>query len=213
MLIGRRHLRSNNSWMHNVPALVGGTNRCTLHIHPDDAAAWVSATARWSRVAGGEVVVPGRGDRRHPARRRVAAARLGARRTRRGSVAATQPGVNVNQLNDGSLLDPLSGTAVLNGMPVDGVGGFGAQRDLRRAPKRQPSSQTTVTEKLTVCWPGSIGTARGWPSARAASAPASAEWRRGASEIEMTLPSLSPDRSAYCCARSLASSKARAGRP
>ena len=38
LLIGRRHLRSNNSWMHNVPALSGGTNRCTLQIHPDDAA-------------------------------------------------------------------------------------------------------------------------------------------------------------------------------
>ena len=38
MLIGRRQLRSNNSWMHNLPALAGGTNRCTLQIHPDDAA-------------------------------------------------------------------------------------------------------------------------------------------------------------------------------
>ena len=38
VLIGRRHLRSNNSWMHNVPALAGGTNLCTLRIHPDDAA-------------------------------------------------------------------------------------------------------------------------------------------------------------------------------
>lgn len=37
VLVGRRHLRSNNSWMHNVPALTGGTNRCTLHIHPEDA--------------------------------------------------------------------------------------------------------------------------------------------------------------------------------
>ena len=37
VLIGRRHLRSNNSWMHNLPALAGGTNRCTLRIHPDDA--------------------------------------------------------------------------------------------------------------------------------------------------------------------------------
>ena len=50
VLIGRRHLRSNNSWMHNVPALVGGTNRCTLHIHPDDAAASVSTASRWSKA-------------------------------------------------------------------------------------------------------------------------------------------------------------------
>ena len=40
VIIGRRQLRSNNSWMHNLPALAGGTNRCTLQIHPDDAALW-----------------------------------------------------------------------------------------------------------------------------------------------------------------------------
>ena len=37
VLIGRRQLRSNNSWMHNLPALVKGKDRCTLHVHPDDA--------------------------------------------------------------------------------------------------------------------------------------------------------------------------------
>ncbi|MEA2366584.1 MAG: hypothetical protein QOI32_2096, partial [Thermoleophilaceae bacterium] len=37
MLIGRRQLRSNNSWMHNLPALVKGKESCTLHVHPDDA--------------------------------------------------------------------------------------------------------------------------------------------------------------------------------
>ena len=39
LLIGRRHLRDNNSWMHNVQALAKGPNRCTLLLHPDDAAA------------------------------------------------------------------------------------------------------------------------------------------------------------------------------
>ena len=38
VLIGRRQLRSNNSWMHNVPNLVRGKDRCTAHVHPDDAA-------------------------------------------------------------------------------------------------------------------------------------------------------------------------------
>ena len=38
VLVGRRHLRSNNSWMHNVQVLVKGKPRCTLHLHPDDAA-------------------------------------------------------------------------------------------------------------------------------------------------------------------------------
>src|SRR5256885_17013115 len=38
VLIGRRHLRSNNSWMHNAPSLVKGPERCTLLVHPSDAA-------------------------------------------------------------------------------------------------------------------------------------------------------------------------------
>jgi predicted molibdopterin-dependent oxidoreductase YjgC len=36
--VGRRHLRSNNSWMHNLPHLARGRDLCTLHVHPDDAA-------------------------------------------------------------------------------------------------------------------------------------------------------------------------------
>ena len=38
VLIGRRHVRSNNSWMHNVKVLVKGKDRCTLIVHPEDAA-------------------------------------------------------------------------------------------------------------------------------------------------------------------------------
>ena len=37
VLVGRRHLRSNNSWMHNLAPLVRGPRQCTLHVHPDDA--------------------------------------------------------------------------------------------------------------------------------------------------------------------------------
>ncbi|MEZ5207708.1 MAG: molybdopterin dinucleotide binding domain-containing protein [Acidimicrobiales bacterium] len=40
MLIGRRHVRSNNSWMHNVEVLVKGKARCTLQVHPADADDW-----------------------------------------------------------------------------------------------------------------------------------------------------------------------------
>ena len=39
VLVGRRQLRSNNSWMHNLDLLVKGKERCTLHVHPDDAGA------------------------------------------------------------------------------------------------------------------------------------------------------------------------------
>jgi anaerobic selenocysteine-containing dehydrogenase len=120
VLIGRRHLRSNNSWMHNLPALAGGTNRCTLQIHPDDAQRLGLSELAVVKGPGGELTVPveitdtirvGVVSIPHGWGHGQAGTRLG--------VAATQPGVNVNQLNDGTYLDPLSGTAVLNGLPVE----------------------------------------------------------------------------------------------
>src|SRR4051812_8500546 len=53
VLIGRRHLRSNNSWMHNLPLLVRGPEQCTLHVHPDDA-------ARLALVDGGRATIRSR---------------------------------------------------------------------------------------------------------------------------------------------------------
>jgi anaerobic selenocysteine-containing dehydrogenase len=122
VLVGRRHLRSNNSWMHNVPALTGGSNRCTLHVHPDDAARLGLADGSAVRVkgAGGEVTAPV--EVTDTVRRGVVSLPHGWGHDRPGtrmSHAALDPGVNVNQLLDGSLLDPLSGTAVLNGVPVE----------------------------------------------------------------------------------------------
>ncbi|WP_340381839.1 molybdopterin oxidoreductase family protein [Streptomyces sp. SS7] len=122
LLVGRRHLRSNNSWMHNVPALTGGTNRCTLHIHPEDADRLGVRDGAQVRVkgAGGEVTAPA--EVTEGVRRGVVSLPHGWGHDRPGtrlSHAATDPGVNVNQLLDGSLLDPLSGNAVLNGVPVE----------------------------------------------------------------------------------------------
>jgi anaerobic selenocysteine-containing dehydrogenase len=120
MLIGRRHLRSNNSWMHNVPALSGGTNRCTLQIHPDDAADLGLTDTAVVKGPGGELVAPV--EVTDGMRRGVVSLPHGWGHDRGGTgqeLAASQPGVNVNQLNDGNLLDPLSGTAMLNGIPVD----------------------------------------------------------------------------------------------
>ncbi|SCK52677.1 molybdopterin oxidoreductase family protein [Streptomyces sp. WMMB 322] len=121
VLVGRRHLRSNNSWMHNVPALRGGSNRCTLQIHPDDAARLGLADGADARVtgAGGELTVPV--EVTDAVRTGVVSVPHGWGHDRPGTrmrVAADDPGVNVNQLLDGTLLDPLSGTAVLNGFPV-----------------------------------------------------------------------------------------------
>ncbi|MGO4753886.1 molybdopterin dinucleotide binding domain-containing protein, partial [Streptomyces sp. 2MCAF27] len=121
VLVGRRHLRSNNSWMHNIPALVGGSNRCTLQLHPEDA-------ARLGVADGGLVRVKGDGGELEAPVEVTDAVRTGVvslphgwghdRSGTRMSVAAAHAGVNVNQLIDGSRLDPLSGTAVLNGCPV-----------------------------------------------------------------------------------------------
>ncbi len=120
VLIGRRHLRSNNSWMHNVPALAGGTNRCTLQMHPDDIAELGLADTAKIKGPGGELLAPI--EPMPGMRRGVVSLPHGWGHDRGGTrqgVAAGQPGVNVNQLNDGNQLDPLSGTAVLNGIPVD----------------------------------------------------------------------------------------------
>ncbi|MEU8471069.1 molybdopterin oxidoreductase family protein [Streptomyces sp. NPDC029006] len=124
VLVGRRHLRSNNSWMHNVPALTGGSNRCTLHIHPEDAARLGVRDGVGVRVrgAGGEVVAPA--EVTDGVRPGVVSLPHGWGHDRPGTRlghASTVPGVNVNQLLDGSLLDPLSGNAVLNGIPVEVV--------------------------------------------------------------------------------------------
>ncbi|SEO10092.1 molybdopterin-dependent oxidoreductase [Actinacidiphila rubida] len=121
VLIGRRHLRSNNSWMHNVPALTGGSNRCTVQIHPVDAERLGLADGMQARIKGdgGEITAPVEiTDALRPG---VACLPHGWGHDREGTrltEAAREPGVNVNQLLDGTLLDPLSGTAVLNGFPV-----------------------------------------------------------------------------------------------
>ena len=127
VLIGRRHLRSNNSWMHNLPALSGGSNRCTLHMHPDDAAELGVSDTAVVKGPGGELVVPV--EVTEDIRRGVLSLPHGWGHDRAGTgqrLAAGHPGVNANQLNDGSVLDPLSGTAVLNGIPV--VVGPGTER-------------------------------------------------------------------------------------
>ncbi|MFF8609402.1 molybdopterin oxidoreductase family protein [Streptomyces sp. NPDC015346] len=122
VLVGRRHLRSNNSWLHNAPSLNGGSNRCTLQVHPDDADRLGLADGKPARISadGGELDVEV--EITDAVRSGVVSLPHGWGHDRPGTrltVAAARPGVNVNQLLDGSRLDPLSGTAVLNGFPVD----------------------------------------------------------------------------------------------
>jgi anaerobic selenocysteine-containing dehydrogenase len=122
VLIGRRQLRSNNSWMHNLPALVKGKDRCTLHIHPDDAerlglgdgALALVRSAAGSVEAPVEVtdgIMPGVVSIPHGWGHDADGVRM--------SVASAHAGVNSNVLADESQVEPLSGNAVLNGIPVE----------------------------------------------------------------------------------------------
>ncbi|MFD3487114.1 molybdopterin oxidoreductase family protein [Streptomyces sp. NPDC058665] len=122
VLVGRRHLRSNNSWMHNVPTLNGGSNRCTVQVHPADAARLGLADGRPARITteAGEITIPV--EITDTVRAGVVSVPHGWGHDRPGTrmaVAHARPGVNVNQLLDGSRRDPLSGTSVLNGFPVE----------------------------------------------------------------------------------------------
>jgi anaerobic selenocysteine-containing dehydrogenase len=120
LLIGRRHLRSNNSWMHNLPALTGGTNRCTLLIHPEDATRLGITDTAVVTGPGGKLQVPV--EITDAIRPGVVSLPHGWGHDAPGtrmSVAATHAGVNVNSLLDSSLREPLSGTSVLNGVPVE----------------------------------------------------------------------------------------------
>jgi anaerobic selenocysteine-containing dehydrogenase len=122
LLIGRRDLRSNNSWMHNLPKLVSGPLRCTAHVHPDDAARLGLVDGEPVRVTSrvGTIEVPAEiTDDVMPG---VVSIPHGWGHDAEGvelAVAREHAGVNSNVLTDEDQLDPLSGTAVLNGIPVD----------------------------------------------------------------------------------------------
>ncbi len=117
LLIGRRQLRSNNSWLHNVPGLVGGSNRCTLHVNPADIARLGLGDEALVRSASGELVVPVEAnDAIMPGVVSLPHGWGHAGSTQ--SVAAEHAGVNANTLTDESVVDVLSGNAVFNGVPV-----------------------------------------------------------------------------------------------
>jgi anaerobic selenocysteine-containing dehydrogenase len=121
VIIGRRQLRSNNSWMHNLPALAKGAFRCTALVHPDDA--------RRLGLADGAMAAISNGARRIEAQVEIRAEMMpgvvslphgwghGLPGTRL-HLAAERPGANLNALLDENLRDPLSGNAVLTGVAV-----------------------------------------------------------------------------------------------
>ncbi|MEI6664309.1 MAG: molybdopterin dinucleotide binding domain-containing protein, partial [Actinomycetes bacterium] len=122
VLIGRRHLRSNNSWMHNIEGLVRGPKRCTLLVNPVDAIALGledggDALVR-SRV--GQVTAPVElSDEMLPGVVSLPHGWGHSVESTTTEVAKAYPGINSNLLTDESVVDVVSGNAVLNGIPVE----------------------------------------------------------------------------------------------
>jgi anaerobic selenocysteine-containing dehydrogenase len=122
VLIGRRDLRSNNSWMHNVPGLVTGKNRCTAQIHPADAAARGIEAGSLVRVRSrvGEIELPAEiTDAVMPG---VISIPHGWGHGRPGialGVASQHAGASINDLTDDLRTDPTTGAAAFSGTPVE----------------------------------------------------------------------------------------------
>jgi anaerobic selenocysteine-containing dehydrogenase len=121
VLIGRRHLRSNNSWMHNSRMLVKGPPRCTLMMHPEDARGLSVVGGDPVRVQSrvGEVTVPVEiTDELMPG---VVSLPHGFGHHRPGTrirTAEAHAGVSANDISDETLLDRLTGNAAFSGTPV-----------------------------------------------------------------------------------------------
>jgi anaerobic selenocysteine-containing dehydrogenase len=121
LLIGRRDLRSKNSWLHNIAPLAKGRDRATLYVSPADAADLGLADGVVAEVgsAAGRIRVPVQVTDQVPAG--VVSLPHGFGHDdplARLRTAAGRPGVNSNVLTDGTVLDPLSGTVQMNGIPV-----------------------------------------------------------------------------------------------
>jgi anaerobic selenocysteine-containing dehydrogenase len=121
VIVGRRQLRSNNSWMHNLPVLAKGPFRCTAQVSTIDAGRLGLVHGGRARIANGprsieveveitDDMMPGVVSLPHGWGHDQPGARLGLARER--------PGANLNALLDETLRDPLSGNAVLAGVPV-----------------------------------------------------------------------------------------------
>jgi anaerobic selenocysteine-containing dehydrogenase len=121
VIIGRRDVRTNNSWMHNLPVLAKGPFRCTALVHPSDAARLRLQHGALARIANGprsveaqvqvsDEMMPGVVSLPHGWGHDLPGARL--------QLAAQRPGANLNALLDDQLRDPLSGNAVLGGVAI-----------------------------------------------------------------------------------------------
>jgi anaerobic selenocysteine-containing dehydrogenase len=125
LLIGRRDVRSNNSWMHNFHRLVKGRERCTLLMHPSDMerlgiddSQQVNVESRAGSISlpaeSCKDVMPGVVCMPHG----YGHGRPGVR----AAIASSHAGASYNDLADELAIDALSGNAALNGVPVSVAG-------------------------------------------------------------------------------------------
>ena len=121
LLVGRRDLRTNNSWMHNVPELVAGRDRCTLYVHPEDAAregiADGDVAILESRVHSGEIRVHVT-DEMRPGVVSLPHGWGHAPSLPWQKVAGSHPGVSANDWTDDAVVESIVGQSILNGVPV-----------------------------------------------------------------------------------------------
>ncbi|HET8641590.1 MAG TPA: molybdopterin oxidoreductase family protein [Pseudonocardiaceae bacterium] len=121
VLIGRRQLRSNNSWMHNSERLVKGRPRCTLLVHPDDAAAHGLTDGGLATVTSRAGAIDAPVEVTDSIMRGVVSLPHGWGHHREGvrlTIASAHPGASINDVTDEGRVDPLTGTSALSGLPV-----------------------------------------------------------------------------------------------
>lgn len=165
LLIGRRHVRSNNSWLHNSHRLVKGKIRCTMMIHPKDALRLslndgdlATVTSRVGEVDIETEITP-------DIMEGVISIPHGwghGRKDTSLSIASKRPGVSVNDLTDDQFVDRLTGTSALNGVPVSVAkvsasgtkttnkhtkSGTKASAPLEPKKAKQPTSKTALLAK------------------------------------------------------------------
>jgi anaerobic selenocysteine-containing dehydrogenase len=122
VMIGRRQLRSNNSWMHNSERLVKGPPRCTLLVHPDDARERGLVDGGQARVASATGAIELPVEVTDAMMRGVVSVPHGWGHARAGvklRVATATPGASINDVIDPARVDELTGTSALTGQPVE----------------------------------------------------------------------------------------------
>lgn len=121
VLIGRRELRSNNSWMHNLEGLRRGRRRCTLRVHPADAEGLGledGGQARLSSSVGSLSVEVEVSDEMMPGVVSLPHGYGHGRKGTRTRVADSDPGVSLNDVMDDARVDALTGNAAFSGTSV-----------------------------------------------------------------------------------------------